>query len=300
MINHYRTLGIDPAADDQAIRRAYLAQMRRFHPDRVGGEADAAKAQAVAAAYAVLRDPEQRAAYDRKRTHFLHGEMLNGNVQGGAAVARARGGHLGRNLFILLAAGTGYLAYVAVQQSTPTVGQPAARSTAAAPKLAEREAEPRLVPPEAAPIEADRPPEPEVIVPEPVEVADEVVIPPLPTLPPARVARPTALPTAPRHTVARAAPAPAPRRSAPVAAAAPAPAPAAAPERPAAANLADLQRHLRLLTDQSLRYGSAKKQARVAATTAPFTARLNACTTDSCRRDLYLSRNAEIAEIMRN
>lgn len=59
----YRTLQVDPAAEDCVIRAAYRALMKQYHPDRGG---DAAYAQRLNAAYAVLADPVARAAYDRQ------------------------------------------------------------------------------------------------------------------------------------------------------------------------------------------------------------------------------------------
>jgi hypothetical protein len=45
------------------VRRAYVALARQHHPDRAGGDADAMRA--INDAWATLRDPEQRATYDR-------------------------------------------------------------------------------------------------------------------------------------------------------------------------------------------------------------------------------------------
>jgi curved DNA-binding protein CbpA len=66
--DHYEVLGVPPEADGAAIRSAYLNLMRAHHPDRRPGDpASAALARRVNAAYAVLRDPARRAAYDRRR-----------------------------------------------------------------------------------------------------------------------------------------------------------------------------------------------------------------------------------------
>lgn len=61
--NLYRTLQVDPAAEDVVIRAAYRALMKRYHPDRGG---DPAYAQRLNAAYATLADPVAREAYDRQ------------------------------------------------------------------------------------------------------------------------------------------------------------------------------------------------------------------------------------------
>ncbi len=60
--NLYRTLQVDPAAEEIVIRAAYRALMKRYHPDRGG---DAAYARMLNAAYATLADPVARQAYDR-------------------------------------------------------------------------------------------------------------------------------------------------------------------------------------------------------------------------------------------
>lgn len=63
MISPYDVLGVDPAASDAEIRRAYLALARRFHPDaNPGGEA---RMRAVNEAWAIVGDRERRRAYDR-------------------------------------------------------------------------------------------------------------------------------------------------------------------------------------------------------------------------------------------
>ena len=65
--DHYATLRVDPGADSKVIRRAYRDLMRRYHPDVNSSDDAAKKATAINEAYACLRDPEGRAAYDRRR-----------------------------------------------------------------------------------------------------------------------------------------------------------------------------------------------------------------------------------------
>jgi curved DNA-binding protein CbpA len=64
--DYYALLGIQPHADEVALRRAWRAQALRWHPDRAGAAATA-RFQKILAAYLVLSDPVERAAYDRKR-----------------------------------------------------------------------------------------------------------------------------------------------------------------------------------------------------------------------------------------
>jgi hypothetical protein len=65
-------------------------------------------------------------------------------------------------------------------------------------------------------------------------------------------------------------------------------------------DLAPLERHLQLLTDQSLKHGTEAKRSRLFLTRDAFLKRLRDCGSDACKRDTYLRRNAEVGEIMRN
>ena len=62
--SHYDVLGVSPGAKPDAIRRAYLRQARRWHPDRPSGDSE--RMRAVNEAWEVLGDIRSRAAYDRK------------------------------------------------------------------------------------------------------------------------------------------------------------------------------------------------------------------------------------------
>lgn len=67
-VDHYRTLGVEPQANEAEIRVAYLELMRRHHPDRRPGSAVSAEiARRVNLAFEVLGDRGRRAAYDRVR-----------------------------------------------------------------------------------------------------------------------------------------------------------------------------------------------------------------------------------------
>jgi len=59
----YAVLGVPTHATAEEIRRAWLRQARRHHPDRGG---DAAAMQALNQAWTILGDPARRAAWDRE------------------------------------------------------------------------------------------------------------------------------------------------------------------------------------------------------------------------------------------
>ena len=65
----YEFLGVSPKANDVVIRAAFAARMRQLLPEdgRSRGPAADAEMQALTAAYAVLSDPKNRAAYDAMR-----------------------------------------------------------------------------------------------------------------------------------------------------------------------------------------------------------------------------------------
>lgn len=60
----YQTLGVTHDADDEVIRAAWKAQVRKNHPDLVG-ESGAEKTAQVNAAYNLIRTSELRSRYDR-------------------------------------------------------------------------------------------------------------------------------------------------------------------------------------------------------------------------------------------
>ena len=64
--DYYEVLGVDKNADDAAIKKAYRALAKKYHPDMNPGDADAEKKfKEASEAYAVLSDPDKRHQYDQ-------------------------------------------------------------------------------------------------------------------------------------------------------------------------------------------------------------------------------------------
>lgn len=62
--DYYDVLGIPADADDKAIKDAFRTLALKYHPDRNREPGAEEKFKEIAAAYAVLSDPEKRKAYD--------------------------------------------------------------------------------------------------------------------------------------------------------------------------------------------------------------------------------------------
>jgi curved DNA-binding protein CbpA len=63
----YKTLQVDPEAEDEVIAAAYRRLARKYHPDVAGSPEAAVRMAAINAAWEVIGDPERRAAFDRQR-----------------------------------------------------------------------------------------------------------------------------------------------------------------------------------------------------------------------------------------
>ena len=78
--DYYDVLGVSKDADEKALKSAYRKLAMKYHPDQnQGDEAAEAKFKEVGEAYAILSDPDQKAAYDR----FGHAAFENGGPGGG-------------------------------------------------------------------------------------------------------------------------------------------------------------------------------------------------------------------------
>lgn len=66
MRTHYDVLGVRSDAGDEALNKAYRKAAKAHHPDLNAGDPDASRRfSQIAAAFKILRNPQQRAAYNR-------------------------------------------------------------------------------------------------------------------------------------------------------------------------------------------------------------------------------------------
>ncbi len=64
--DYYEVLGVDKNADEAALKKAYRALAKKYHPDMNPGDKEAEKKfKEASEAYAVLSDPEKRSQYDQ-------------------------------------------------------------------------------------------------------------------------------------------------------------------------------------------------------------------------------------------
>lgn len=90
--DYYSVLGADRSASAEEIKRAYRKLARKYHPD-VSKAADAElRMKEVNEAYAVLSDPERRAAYDRLGREYQAGQEFRPPPDWDAGFEFTRGG----------------------------------------------------------------------------------------------------------------------------------------------------------------------------------------------------------------
>jgi hypothetical protein len=305
--DYYTILGVTPSAEDVVIGGAYRALMRHYHPDTNPDPAAQARAREITAAYAVLRDPNSRAAYDAGRAAGLdplqHYEPRQAPPMRAASIISA-----------LLAFGLVAAVWAWPRTSAPergprpatpeqsqSVSAPAkppthlepehvrlarlaARTAATHPSPAARVApvvrpvEQRPTP--AVPMLVERKPVPPAPAP---KITSKVVKAPAPALASAKVAPP-------RPPVEQ------PRKPAPVAAKTAPPAPP-----PPAANsdrLATLDRMSYGFFSQSMAHANAAKKQLLVAARDRSAAERKACRSDSCVADAYLRQIRQTSTIM--
>ena len=83
MADYYQLLGLPRDASDEDVKKAYRKLALKYHPDRNQGSKDAEERfKEVTQAYEVLRDPDQRAVYDRYGEQGLKGRAGPGGMGG--------------------------------------------------------------------------------------------------------------------------------------------------------------------------------------------------------------------------
>ena len=63
----YKILQVEPDCEDEVLRGAYRALAMKYHPDRDDTRYASRRMAELNEAYALVRDPRTRAAYDRAR-----------------------------------------------------------------------------------------------------------------------------------------------------------------------------------------------------------------------------------------
>ena len=94
--DYYEVLGIDRNADEAAIKKAYRALAKKYHPDMNPGDAEAEKNfKEASEAYAILSDPEKRQQYDQ----YGHAAFEQGGGAGGFDFSGADFGDIFGDIF---------------------------------------------------------------------------------------------------------------------------------------------------------------------------------------------------------
>jgi len=120
----YAALGLEPGADAGAIERAYKDLIKRYHPDREGG--DAQRAAEITHAYRELK------TRSRGELVLVEGEPAKGGGSGWVRAAVALGIAAGV-LYVVTGPGAGYVQQLTNPQARGQPGKPARASVSADP-----------------------------------------------------------------------------------------------------------------------------------------------------------------------
>lgn len=75
-VDYYKVLGVERNANEADIKKAYRKLAHQYHPDISKDPEAEAKFKEIAEAYATLKDPEKRAAYDALGSHPQNEEFV--------------------------------------------------------------------------------------------------------------------------------------------------------------------------------------------------------------------------------
>lgn len=79
--DYYAVLGIEPGASGAEVDARYRSLAKVLHPDTGGDPGDEERFKRVSGAYAVLRDPTTRGAYDEFRRRVAEGRLVDPRPQ---------------------------------------------------------------------------------------------------------------------------------------------------------------------------------------------------------------------------
>jgi curved DNA-binding protein len=83
--DYYQILGIEPGANDAALKAAFRKQARKYHPDVSQEKSAEERFKDVNEAYDTLKDADKRSAYDQLRSSGIKpGEEINPHAGPGA------------------------------------------------------------------------------------------------------------------------------------------------------------------------------------------------------------------------
>lgn len=78
MNEYYRTLGVQPGASQDELKKAYRSLAKKYHPDLHPGDHIAEdRFKDINEAYEVLSDPDKRKEYDAKQQTTQHRQAQN-------------------------------------------------------------------------------------------------------------------------------------------------------------------------------------------------------------------------------
>ena len=88
MNEYYRSLGVQPGATAEELKKAYRGLAKKYHPDLHPGDKEAeARFKEINEAYETLSDPQKRKEYDEKQ------RTTQGREDGHQRPGKGAGGH---------------------------------------------------------------------------------------------------------------------------------------------------------------------------------------------------------------